>query len=72
MKNRVTQICLTPPHHKYYYLTQSFRILFTINHFSFLGELYSSAAELATEAMKGKLASKYFMQAEEAWAECEE
>lgn len=36
------------------------------------GELYSWAAELATEAMKGKLASKYFMQAEEAWAECEE
>lgn len=36
------------------------------------GELYSWAAELATEAMKGKLASKYFMQAEEAWAQCEE
>lgn len=36
------------------------------------GELYSDAAELATEAMKGKLAAKYFMQAEEAWAECEE
>lgn len=38
----------------------------------FLGELFTSAADLATEAMKGKLASKYYMQAEEAWAECEE
>ena len=37
-----------------------------------LGELYTYAAELATEAMKGKLAAKYYMQAEEAWAECEE
>ncbi|KAK7083840.1 Eukaryotic elongation factor 2 kinase [Halocaridina rubra] len=36
------------------------------------GEMFSWAAELATEAMKGKLASKYYMQAEEAWAECEE
>lgn len=36
------------------------------------GELYTYAAELATEAMKGKLAAKYYMQAEEAWAECEE
>ncbi|XP_068247919.1 eukaryotic elongation factor 2 kinase-like isoform X2 [Palaemon carinicauda] len=36
------------------------------------GEQFSWAAELATEAMKGKLASKYYMQAEEAWAECEE
>lgn len=36
------------------------------------GELYNYAAELATEAMKGKLAAKYYMQAEEAWAECEE
>ncbi|KAK3882577.1 hypothetical protein Pcinc_013055 [Petrolisthes cinctipes] len=36
------------------------------------GELYSWAAELATEAMKGKLASKYFMEAEEAWSECED
>ncbi|MPC14758.1 Eukaryotic elongation factor 2 kinase [Portunus trituberculatus] len=33
------------------------------------GELYTYAAELATEAMKGKLAAKYYMQAEEAWAE---
>ncbi|XP_042210536.1 eukaryotic elongation factor 2 kinase-like isoform X2 [Homarus americanus] len=36
------------------------------------GELFSWAAELATKAMKGKLASKYYMLAEEAWAECEE
>ena len=36
------------------------------------GELYTEAAELATVAMKGKLASKYFMDAEMAWAECEE
>lgn len=36
------------------------------------GDMFSWAAELATEAMKGKLASKYFMLAEEAWAECEE
>lgn len=36
------------------------------------GEMFSWAAELATEAMKGKLASKYYMQAEEAWGECEE
>ena len=36
------------------------------------GELYSKAAESATTCMKGKLASKYFMMSEEAWAECEE
>ena len=36
------------------------------------GELFTSAADLATESMKGKLASKYYMLAEEAWAECEE
>uniref|UniRef100_A0A2P2I7I4 Eukaryotic elongation factor 2 kinase-like n=2 Tax=Hirondellea gigas TaxID=1518452 RepID=A0A2P2I7I4_9CRUS len=36
------------------------------------GELFSEAAEMATEAMKGKLASKYYMQAEEAWMLCEE
>lgn len=36
------------------------------------GELYSQAAELATEAMKGKLAAKYYMDAENAWMECEE
>ncbi|XP_018013401.1 eukaryotic elongation factor 2 kinase isoform X2 [Hyalella azteca] len=36
------------------------------------GELYSEAAQLATEAMKGKLAAKYYMDAELAWGECEE
>ena len=36
------------------------------------GELYSKAAESATACMKGKLANKYYMLAEEAWAECEE
>ncbi|KAF2358394.1 MHCK/EF2 kinase [Trinorchestia longiramus] len=36
------------------------------------GELYSEAAELATEAMKGKLAAKYYMDAEMAWGQCEE
>nr|XP_039268427.1 eukaryotic elongation factor 2 kinase-like isoform X2 [Styela clava] len=36
------------------------------------GELYNEAAEEATTAMKGRLASKYFMLAEEAWAQVEE
>ncbi|XP_074647472.1 eukaryotic elongation factor 2 kinase-like isoform X2 [Tubulanus polymorphus] len=36
------------------------------------GELYTSAADSATAAMNGKLAAKYYMLAEEAWAECEE
>lgn len=36
-----------------------------------IGELYTSAAEGATAAMKGRLASKYFALAEEAWAEVE-
>jgi len=35
------------------------------------GELYTSAAEGATAAMKGRLASKYFALAEEAWAQIE-
>ncbi len=33
------------------------------------GELYSEAAEAAMNAMKGKLSTKYYMLAEEAWAE---
>jgi len=32
------------------------------------GELFSKAAESATACMKGKLANKYYMMAEEAWA----
>jgi len=36
------------------------------------GELYNEAAESAMEDMKGKLANKYYMLAEEAWGECEE
>ena len=36
-----------------------------------IGELYTSAAEGATAAMKGRLASKYFALAEEAWAQVE-
>ncbi|XP_041364599.1 LOW QUALITY PROTEIN: eukaryotic elongation factor 2 kinase-like [Gigantopelta aegis] len=36
------------------------------------GELYTKAAELATAAMKGRLANKYYMLAEEAWGEVEE
>jgi len=36
------------------------------------GELYTEAAESAMEDMKGKLANKYYMLAEEAWGECEE
>nr|CAB3240932.1 eukaryotic elongation factor 2 kinase [Phallusia mammillata] len=36
------------------------------------GELYNEAAEAATAAMKGRLAAKYFEQAEEAWGEVEE
>ncbi|XP_066292009.1 eukaryotic elongation factor 2 kinase-like isoform X1 [Branchiostoma lanceolatum] len=35
-------------------------------------ELYNEAAELAMAAMKGRLASKYFMFAEECWGEMEE
>ena len=33
------------------------------------GELYNEAAEEAMNAMKGKLSTKYYMLAEEAWAE---
>lgn len=36
------------------------------------GELYNQAAEVAMAAMKGKLANRYYMLAEEAWAEVEE
>lgn len=36
------------------------------------GDLFTTAAEAATEAMKGRLANKYFMLAEEAWAQVEE
>lgn len=37
-----------------------------------LGDLYSEAAEAAMEAMKGKLANKYYMLAEEAYGEVDE
>ena len=33
------------------------------------GELYTEAAELAMNAMKGKLSTKYYMLAEEAWSQ---
>uniref|UniRef100_A0A8B9NTE4 Eukaryotic elongation factor 2 kinase n=1 Tax=Apteryx owenii TaxID=8824 RepID=A0A8B9NTE4_APTOW len=36
------------------------------------GELYTEAAEAATEAMKGRLANQYYQKAEEAWAMMEE
>ena len=36
------------------------------------GELFTKAAEAATEAMKGRLANKYYMLAEEAWAEVDD
>lgn len=36
------------------------------------GDLYNEAAESAMNSMKGKLANKYYMKAEEAYAECEE
>lgn len=36
------------------------------------GELYNQAAESAMASMKGKLANKYYMKAEEAWGEVEE
>lgn len=57
----------------YYFLHDFLQILFVekMPSLKFPGELFSWAAELATEAMKGKLASKYYMQAEEAWAECD-
>ena len=38
----------------------------------FPGDLYNQAAEAAMEAMKGKLANKYYMLAEEAFGEAEE
>lgn len=37
-----------------------------------LGELYTEAADEAMAAMKGRLANKYYMKAEEAWALVEE
>ena len=36
------------------------------------GELYNDAAEAAMNAMKGKLANKYYMIAEEVWGEMED
>ena len=36
------------------------------------GELYTEAAEAAMSAMKGKLSTKYYMLAEEAWAEVDD
>jgi len=33
------------------------------------GDLYTEAAEAATAAMKGRIASKYYMLADEAWAQ---
>ena len=36
------------------------------------GELYTAAGEAAVEAMKGRLANKFYMLAEEAWALVEE
>ena len=36
------------------------------------GDLYTQAADLAMASMKGKLANKYYMLAEEAWGEVEE
>ncbi|XP_059386539.1 eukaryotic elongation factor 2 kinase-like isoform X2 [Carassius carassius] len=36
------------------------------------GDLFTEAADAAMEAMKGRLANKYYMQAEEAWAMMEE
>ena len=36
------------------------------------GDLYTEAAEAAMNAMKGKLANKFYMLAEEAWAEVSE
>ncbi len=36
------------------------------------GELYNDAAEAAMNAMKGKMANKYYMLAEEVWGEIEE
>lgn len=37
-----------------------------------VGDLYNEAAEAAMEAMKGRLANKYFVLAEEAYGEMEE
>jgi hypothetical protein len=36
--------------------------------FLFIGDLYNKAAEMATAAMKGRLAHKYYEAAEEAYA----
>jgi elongation factor 2 kinase len=36
------------------------------------GDLYTEAAESAMSAMKGKLSSKYYMLAEEAWGEVDD
>lgn len=35
------------------------------------GDYFSQAGDAALAAMKGKMATKYYMQAEEAWAECD-
>lgn len=36
------------------------------------GDLYTEAADAATESMNGRMACKYYALAEEAWAECED
>ena len=38
----------------------------------FVGDLYNEAAEAAMEALKGRLANKYYMLAEECYGEMEE
>lgn len=35
------------------------------------GDYFTQAGDAAMAAMKGKMANKYYMQAEEAWAECD-
>ena len=35
------------------------------------GDYLTQAGDAAMAAMKGKMANKYYMQAEEAWAECD-
>lgn len=35
------------------------------------GDYFTQAGDAAMAAMKGKMANKYYMRAEEAWAECD-
>jgi len=45
------------------------KLLTYLNNLWCTGDLYTEAAEAATAAMKGRIASKYYVLADDAWAQ---